>query len=853
MKKSTTLATTTAIALVLCTRAVFAASIPSYYEHLDFNLTSPTAFTHAAGGFINPSVYSMMPGSEGEVYWSDFKDDGIGSWGLFTGFQNLGFGLVHNQQSVSGGEVSVTDYRLALSGGNRDVSFGVGYGWSGNDEEAFDRESLMQAGFTWRLNHHASLGAVEQWGMKAGDRREVVDLAVRPLGNDRVTVFGDLETHAIGGDYQDNIPWSAGAMLEIPAGLKLIGRVADSKDTESTFSLALAYSFGGGFHQGVMRGSVQEHFDQDSKSDLTTWGVRFGYPERSELLKGMHKNSGYLQMNPRGPIVYSRYRFFDQRTSLENILDAIDDARNDDRIAGIALNLSGSQFTRGQAWEIRARLADFRAVGKKVVVFVDEATQSTYYIASIADEIVMDPEGTLLLPGYVLGRTYIASMLEKLGVGFEEFRFLKYKSAVESLARHNMSEADREQRQALVDQFFNTFRDDVAESRHVSAATVEGWINNQGVFTASKALEQKLVDDLGRWDEVKERVKKLEGKRESFVGATALADRWYPSKQWGEPDKIAVVYAIGACDMDTGINARRLQSILRGLRNRNDVKAVVLRVDSPGGSPMASDVVAGEMRELMKKKPVVVSQGDVAASGGYWLSMCSNQIVAQPTSITGSIGVIAGWAWDKGLGKKTGMEGDFVKAGEHADMFFSLKPPYLPIAIPARAVDDTERKVVLDTMKELYARFVDSVAKNRKMDPATVESLAQGRVWTGLDAKKNGLVDRIGGLQDAILVAREMAKIPSGEDMQVIEFAPRGLVKLDLPIPGMGASLAALPALFSYDWSDALLERAFDASSPDAGADAPEDYGITYLRHMMQYNGRAQCILSPDMLPKDAQ
>jgi len=823
-----------AITAVLCAGVAGAASIPSYYQHLDFNLTSPTAFTHAAGGFANPSVYAMMPGSEGEAYWSDFDTHDLSRWGLFTGLGNLGFGVAHN----STGDVSVTDYRIALSGGNRNVSLGLGYGWSGGDESAFDREDLMQLGLTWRLNHYVSISGNETWGLEAGDRRELFDLAVRPLGNDRFTVFGDLETDVVGGDYSDDLPWSAGAMLEVPAGLKIIGRVADSDHAPSTWSLALAYSFGGGFHQGVMRGSVQEHFDQDNHSDVTTWGVRFGYPERSRLIGGLHKNTGYLQMNVRGPIVYSRYRFFDDRISLENLLDAIDDARTDDRISGIALNLSGAKFTRGQAWEIRARLADFRAVGKKVVVFVDEATQSTYYVASIADRIVMDPEGTLLLPGYVMGRTYIASLLEKLGVGFEEFRFLKYKSAVESLNRHNMSDADREQRQALVDEYYRTFRDDVAQSRNVGAATVDQWIDEQGVFTASKAMQNKLVDELGRWDDVKESVKKLQGKRQAFVGTTALADRWYPSKQWGEPGKIAVVYAIGACDMDSGINARRLEKILRGLRDRDDVKAVVVRVDSPGGSPMASDVVAGQMRELMKKKPVVVSQGDVAASGGYWLSMCSNTIVAEPTSITGSIGVIAGWVWDKGIGKKAGMEGDFVKAGKHADVFFQLRPPYLPLSIPHRAVDDQERKVVLDTMHELYTRFVDSVAKNRKMDPAKVESLAQGRVWTGEEARKNGLVDRIGGLQDAIMIAREMAQIGANEDYEVIELPPPGLIDIDLPIPGISA----------------LIARAIPFASRETTAEEmDEDYGITYLRHMLQYNGRAQCILSPDLIPDPAQ
>jgi protease-4 len=188
--------------------------------------------------------------------------------------------------------------------------------------------------------------------------------------------------------------------------------------------------------------------------------------------------------------------------------------------------------------------------------------------------------------------------------------------------------------------------------------------------------------------------------------------------------------------MDSGIQARKLEKTLRSLRNRDEVKAVVVRVDSPGGSPLASDLVAGQMRELMKKKPVVVSQGDVAASGGYWLSMCSNQIVAQPTTVTGSIGIIAGWAWDKGLGEKVGMEGDFVKRGEHADAFFSLKPPFIPVGIPHRAVTDAERTIVLDAMKEMYRGFVDKVAKNRKLTPERVEELAQGRVWTGVEARR---------------------------------------------------------------------------------------------------------------------
>jgi hypothetical protein len=203
---------TAAFLVLVASGVAHAGSIPSYYEHLNFNLTSPTAFTHAAGGFSNPSIYPMMPGGELEFYWSDHEDSPVDQWGLFTGAENIGFGVVHDRL----GDYSVTDYRLALAGGTRAASFGLGYGWSGGDEDAFDREDLVQAGLTWRFNRYFSLGGVEQWGMDSGDRREIFDAAVRPMGNDVLTVFGDLETHVVDGDYSDNLPWSAGAMVEYP-------------------------------------------------------------------------------------------------------------------------------------------------------------------------------------------------------------------------------------------------------------------------------------------------------------------------------------------------------------------------------------------------------------------------------------------------------------------------------------------------------------------------------------------------------------------------------------------------------------------------------------------------------------
>ena len=346
--------------------------------------------------------------------------------------------------------------------------------------------------------------------------------------------------------------------------------------------------------------------------------------------------------------------------------------------------------------------------------------------------------------------------------------------------------------------------------------------------------------------------KKLEGKKQPFVNRKDLANNWYPSKLWGAPPEIAVVYAIGACSMDDGIQARKLEKILRRLRNDRNTKAIVLRVDSPGGSPVASDVVANQLRRCMEKKPVVISQGDVAASGGYWLSMCSNQIVAQPTTITGSIGVISGWVWDKELGKKVGMDGDFVEKGEHADLFFSLRPPFIPVAIPHRNVTKEERERVLAGMKTMYANFVGAVARNRKMSTDRVEELAQGRVWTGLEAKQIGLVDRIGGLHDAIQVARELAGIDPKDEAEIVEYGTRGLFRLPIDVPALATPWSAIAAVASFGQFEILAARELLDEDKHNGDDAVyADYDLMYLQQIIRNNGRALCLLPPDYLPRD--
>lgn len=805
--------------------------IPSYYTHLDFNLTSPSAWTTAAGGYANPAVYAAMPGAELEWYGGIVEDDGqsgLDRWGLFTGLKHLGLGAVHQRMPAANGTYAVTDYRLALSFGDQSSALGVSLGWSRGDREAFARHTVMQLGTVQRFGAYVSAGLAGTFSTETADQSGLADLAVRPLGTDRLSVFGDIELPR--GAALEDAPWSAGAMVQVVPGVSFIGRYFE----DESFALSFAYSFGGDIAGGYVRDAITPRFDKEGDHASTNYGIRVGFPERNAFAERFFRDRYYASMNLKGNLVHTRYRFFDPSHTLYDVLDQLERARTDDRIAGVAVSLSGARMSAGNAWEVREKLKEVRAAGKHVVVFIDEASMTLYHVASVADRIVMDPEGTLVLPGYTLGRTYIRSMLDKMGLGIEEWRLFEYKSAMESLTRHGMSEADREQRQALADQYYRTMTGDVAGSREVSQDTVDSWIDDATVFTADQAMDEGLIDVLGRWEDVKDVVESLEGDRKGFVAAKWAGGGERPSRRWGHTPQVAVVYALGACAMDSGINARRLEKTFHRLRDDRNVKAVVLRVNSPGGSGMASDVVAAALKECAEKKPVIVSQGDVAASGGYWISMYGTEILVQPTTITGSIGVIGGWIWDDGLGEKLGMEGDFVKAGEHADVFYALRFPFVGLPLPYRDLTEEEHERVYASMRHMYNRFVGHVADGRGLSTDEVKTIAQGRVWTGVQGVDNGLADRIGGLQAAIDRAREKAGYGRGDDIAVVQYGEKGLFDLERVNP--------LP----MSW----LLRAWARGGDGAGSDDfMDDYNTTYLRELARHNGRAMCLVPPEYMP----
>ena len=407
-----------------------------------------------------------------------------------------------------------------------------------------------------------------------------------------------------------------------------------------------------------------------------------------------------------------------------------------------------------------------------------------YHLASAADQIVMDPLGMITLEGYVIGRTYFKGTLEKLGIGYDEWRFFTYKSASETFSREGLSAADREQFQALADDAYALVRDDIVRSGRLSGDQFNDLVNSRPVLMAREARARGLVDTLLRWDGIREFLEDESGSKPAMLSASLLERPQLPyDDRWGEPRRIALIYALGICDMDAGIAARRLVKDVEMAVNDRRIRAIVLRVDSPGGDALASDYIAEALRKAKGRKPIIVSQGSVAGSGGYWLSMYADTIVAAPNTVTGSIGVIGGWFYDKGLKSSLGISTDLVKAGAHADLGFGFSLPLIGTVLPDRNLTEPERAQMEEIIRSMYKEFVEKVASGRGTTAEKIEPVAQGRVWSGTDGRTNGLVDILGGLDVAIRVAKERAEIPEAEQIEIVEAPAAGWFNVEAFLP----------------------------------------------------------------------
>ena len=758
------------LCLVITSTVIAQTSITPYYERNDFLFTSPGAMKFGLYGYENPALLSyvrqpdiLLNWSDATAPWTEFK-----RWGLFIGVPNIGFGTIHEKTPVG----HYADYRLSLSAGDRTLSSGISYGWTITDNPLLDKSSLLTTGVLYRPLPFVSAGMTLTEAMNTKGYEIAGDLAGRPFESELVTLFADYILHRtpeLNEDY-----WSVGTAVEALPGIRIIGRYFSTK----AFTLGVQFSLG---RIGI---ETQAHYDYQQKYAYNSYGIRLGAYDRNIFEQHIAIKKNFVEISEPIHVDYQRFMFFDRTRTLSDLLDEIDAAQKDPSIAGIALNTSGWEIDAEKMWELREKLKDFKTAGKKVFVFIDRGGIDLYHFASVADKIVMDPLGIFLLEGYNMGRTFLKGTFEKIGVGFDEWRFFKYKSANEPFSRDKMSDADREQRQKIVDDWYKIAKQDICESRHLTSDQFDKLVNEGLLYLASQAKDKGLVDSIGRWETVKELVKQETGEKDSFVPFQALTKFNLPyDNHWGEPPRIAVIYALGVCAMDEGITARKLVKDVEAAADDSRVKAIVLRVDSPGGDGVASDYIAEAMKKAKGKKPVIVSQGFVAGSGGYWLSMYADTIVAAPGTITGSVGVIGGWIYNKGLKESLGLSTDFVKAGAHADLGFGFRLPFIGLGLPDRNLTTEERAVAESSIKTMYKEFVEKVSIGRKKSWDQIDAVGQGRVWSGLDGKENGLVDIIGGLETAINVAKERAGIPKDQEIRIIEMPKKGLFDFSMFAP----------------------------------------------------------------------
>jgi len=468
---------------------------------------------------------------------------------------------------------------------------------------------------------------------------------------------------------------------------------------------------------------------------------------------------------------------------LDNILDNLEKAQRDENIEGIFLDLSAVRGGMGQLKEIRDKLVSFKQEsGKWVMAYSDSYTQASYYLASTADEVYLQPSGNMDFRGLRSEYMFYKNMFEKLDIDMQFIRGSnnKFKSFGEVYTNDHMSEANREQTTRLITSIWDNYLDQVSASRNISKEELKHIADSLLIRDPESAVEHGLIDGLKYRDEVlaliASKANVEEGEEIEFAELTNYTRTDVPetaSSGEGGTGDIAVIYAEGDImdgeSMRGVIGGTSLSATIREAREDEDIKAVVLRVNSPGGSALASDVIWREVELTKQIKPVVVSMGNVAASGGYYISCAANTIFADATTVTGSIGVFGMIPNMEGFfNNKLGITFDGAKTNTYADMLTY-----------SRALREDEKAIIQGFVDDIYGEFKQKVATGRNMTVEQVDAVGQGRVWTGLDAKENGLVDEIGGLEDAIAEAKQLAglgdydviKLPEQKDLfeQIME------------------------------------------------------------------------------------
>lgn len=696
--------------------------------------------------FVNPAGIAISPGLEFSYFGSVYGNDTSHTIGFSLGSIGLGTLIKNGEENfILTGGGSINDW----------IYLGTGY--------RFGDTKGYKFGATIRPHRLLSIGLV---GDKVDDTFLFsTGVGIRP-GTNRLTLTFDIENYRKG---DNSLDYTVGLKIEPVDGIFIEGY-----GNEDMWKAGVSISFGK-FGVGGKYGKMDETDSYDA-------GIVFSNERYPTFMK---PKPSFAELRIKGSYPeLERSGFIFERIDAPfySLLNQIKEISEDDACKGVILELKGPKMSMSQWEEIRNALLDFKARGKKIYTYSTYYGIGSLYLSSVADSLFLHPAGEVLIPGIQARRMYFKGTMDKLGIEAQIERIGRFKSAAELFEREDMSEEDSLQFiEYLSDVYYPTI-EAIAESRNISPDSLQKLIDEGIFFNGEEAVQVGLVDAIWEKDKVDSIICK---KGDKFKKEKVVRREWKTDKT-----KIALVVAEGNIIQGKSskgyIGSDDMVKTLEGIRDDKGIKAVVFRVNSGGGDALASELIANALKDIGKKKPVIVSMGGVAASGGYFISTYGDKIYADNSTITGSIGVLWIGLLLKGLYDKIGISWDIVKLGEHADILSDI-----------HKWDDYEREKIKKSVEWWYDRFTNAVASGRDTTREYIHSIGEGRIWSGVSAKEIGLIDDVGGMLEALKEAQKMAKIKERE--VVIYPKPKRELKLDLPF-GITTYLASLKSLLSSEY-----------------------------------------------------
>ncbi len=771
---------------------------------------------------VNPAGLGVNNGPSSYILFPYYQRGNFGDWGLALGGDLFGFSMEVLADSLSW-------YGQTLDGNRRRYCWGLGFGDEGQYfgfsyswTTRIDRQNSWDIGYLSRPVRWISVGIVARgineprWQGTKTPIAYDLGVALRPLatflprgkGGDRLTLsidaklrkfnaytdragnLQDKETYTENIDYKIGLNWQVvpgfNAYLDYEPKLKN-GLLAH----DTRISGGMSFNFGNGGFGGY----------QTEAQDNRLNGV--AYFTGNELYKKtifQKPEKRFVEIVLKGNIIEYDTRlsiFRPRQRSIYKFHKEIERLIDDNSVCGILLKIENFNAGFAKREEMRNALLKFKASGKKVVVYMEQGGNGAYYLASVADKILMPPTSYLDVSGIAAQALFVKGTLAKVGIEPQLEHIGDYKSASDMFMRESMSPAQREATDAILDDLFEVFVKAISNGRNKSIDEVKTIID-KGPFNSEEALKYGLIDSLVYEDQLNDILKSLTTKNVKIVSEKKHLSKWECPTEWYDikAKKIAVVYGTGSIvsgESSPGgifggetMGSATIARALKEAREDKEIAAVVFRVDSPGGSGLASEVILREVKRYKEgdnKKPIIVSMSDVAGSGGYYIACMADTIIALPTTITGSIGVISGKFACDGLYRKIALNQETLKRGKFADMYWASRP-----------FTDEEWEKLRDHINQFYQIFLQRVSEGRGMDTSEVNKIAQGRIWSGIDAKENGLIDITGGLDLALEIAAKIGGIKEGEKYE-IEFYPKRKAEFDLGSEWMESRIRkALPS-----------------------------------------------------------